>query len=65
MSTDTLLVIAALIPAMVLHELAHGVAAFWLGDDTAKKAGRLTLNPLKHIDRVGSVLLPLGANGGT
>ncbi|WP_298283336.1 site-2 protease family protein [Acidocella sp.] len=59
MSADVLLVIAALIPAMVLHELAHGLVAWRLGDDTAKSRGRLTLNPLKHVDRFGSVLLPL------
>ncbi|WP_297372344.1 site-2 protease family protein [Acidocella sp.] len=59
MSAGVLLVIAALIPAMVLHELAHGLVAWWLGDDTAKSRGRLTLNPLKHIDKFGSILLPL------
>ena len=36
--------------AIVLHEVAHGYAAYMLGDDTAKRAGRLSLNPLKHID---------------
>ncbi len=45
--------------AVVFHEVAHGYVANWLGDDTAKRAGRLTLNPLSHIDPVGSVLLPL------
>ena len=44
--------------AITLHEAAHGYAAWALGDDTAKKAGRLSLNPLVHIDRVGTILLP-------
>lgn len=43
----------------VVHEVSHGLAALWLGDPTAKYAGRLTLNPLKHLDPFGSVLLPL------
>jgi Zn-dependent protease len=50
--------ILATMVAIILHELAHGLAAWALGDRTAKAAGRLTLNPLKHIDKVGSVLLP-------
>lgn len=45
--------------AVILHEIAHGLVAYRLGDDTAAKAGRLTLNPLPHIDPIGSVLLPL------
>ena len=45
--------------AIILHEIAHGVVANWLGDSTAKDAGRLTLNPLPHIDPFGTVLLPL------
>ena len=55
---DALLFIAILIPSVVLHEVAHGLVAFRLGDRTARDAGRLTLNPLKHIDPVGSVLIP-------
>lgn len=45
--------------AIILHEVAHGVVAYRLGDPTAARAGRLTLNPLPHIDPVGSVLVPL------
>ena len=45
--------------AVVIHEYAHGVTAYWLGDRTAKYAGRLTLNPLAHIDPFGTVLLPI------
>ncbi|MEK7181090.1 MAG: site-2 protease family protein [Patescibacteria group bacterium] len=43
----------------MIHEIAHGFMAEKLGDDTAKLAGRLTLNPLRHIDLFGSILLPL------
>ena len=48
----------ATILAITLHEAAHGYAAWALGDDTAKKAGRLSLNPLVHIDRFGTIILP-------
>lgn len=48
-----------LIFAITLHEVAHGWAASYFGDKTAKLAGRLSLNPLKHIDPVGTVILPL------
>lgn len=56
---QTLILILVFFPAVVCHEVSHGVVALWLGDDTAKRAGRLTLNPLKHIDPVGSILLPV------
>ena len=45
--------------AVSFHEAAHGYVAKWLGDDTAERAGRLTLNPLAHIDPFGTILLPL------
>jgi len=45
--------------AITVHEVAHGWVAFKLGDDTAHRFGRLTLNPIKHIDPIGTVLLPL------
>lgn len=45
--------------SVILHELAHGVVAYWLGDRTAKDAGRLTLNPVKHIDPYMSILVPV------
>jgi Zn-dependent protease len=47
-----------LIPSIILHEISHGVVALAFGDDTAKRAGRLTLNPVKHIDPVGTILVP-------
>lgn len=45
--------------SVVVHEVSHGLAALKLGDDTAEKMGRLTLNPIKHLDPIGSVFLPL------
>jgi Zn-dependent protease len=51
--------ILATMAAIILHELAHGLAALALGDTTARAAGRLTLNPLKHIDRMGTIILPV------
>ncbi len=53
-----LITIAILILSIVFHEVAHGYAANWLGDPTARLAGRLNPNPLLHIDPVGSVLVP-------
>lgn len=54
-----------LVVAVILHEISHGVVALWLGDRTAKEAGRLTLNPIPHIDPFGSIVLPaLGAIAG-
>jgi Zn-dependent protease len=51
--------ILILLFSVVIHEVSHGLAAFALGDPTAKYMGRLTLNPLKHLDPVGSILVPL------
>jgi len=56
---DVALRFALLFPAIILHEVAHGYVAFLLGDPTAQRAGRLTLNPIKHIDPVGTILLPI------
>jgi Zn-dependent protease len=53
------LVVGVLVPSVILHEVSHGVVALWFGDDTAKRAGRLTLNPVPHVDPVGTLLLPL------
>jgi Zn-dependent protease len=47
-----------LVVAVILHEISHGVVALFYGDDTAKRAGRLTLNPIPHIDPLGSIILP-------
>lgn len=53
------LAVAALLLCVVPHELAHGMVALWLGDPTAKRQGRLSLNPLRHLDPIGSIILPL------
>lgn len=60
LSLLTTLAIAAMpvIVAITLHEAAHGYAALALGDDTARKAGRLSLNPLRHVDSFGTLILP-------
>ena len=55
---DFVFSIAVLIMSVVIHEVSHGYMAYSLGDPTAKHEGRLTLNPLKHLDPFGSVLLP-------
>jgi Zn-dependent protease len=56
---------SCLVVAVILHEISHGVVALMFGDDTAKRAGRLTLNPVPHIDPFGSIILPaLAALGG-
>jgi len=48
----------AIVPAIVLHEVSHGYVANFFGDPTAKENGRLTLNPIAHIDPIGTILLP-------
>jgi Zn-dependent protease len=56
--TEEVLLFCALIPSVILHEISHGALALVFGDDTAKRAGRLTLNPLPHIDPFGTIILP-------
>jgi Zn-dependent protease len=58
LNPETIIIIAILIFSIIIHEMAHGYAALFLGDDTAERAGRLTLNPIPHLDPIGSVLLP-------
>lgn len=56
------IIIVAALPvllAIILHEIAHGWIAKQLGDDTASRLGRLTLNPLKHIDPIGTIVVPI------
>lgn len=55
----TIFSLLVLLFSVIIHELAHGSVAYSLGDPTAKYEGRLTLNPLKHLDPLGSVILPL------
>ncbi|HEV8064620.1 MAG TPA: site-2 protease family protein [Acidimicrobiales bacterium] len=59
LSSNTLIFLICFAPAVIIHEVSHGVVANMFGDDTAKRAGRLTLNPLKHIDPVGSIVVPI------
>lgn len=58
MPTDTIFWLLVLVFSVILHEVAHGYMANYLGDPTAKLQGRLTLNPLKHIDPLGTLFLP-------
>jgi len=68
---EIIIVIIIFLFSVIMHELAHGWVALSLGDLTAQRAGRLTLNPIKHLDPIGSILLPgllilmnfLGAGG--
>ena len=53
------IVLIIIVGSVILHELAHGIVAYWLGDSTAKEAGRLTFNPTKHIDPFLSILVPV------
>lgn len=58
--TNLLDILLSVVPALIcitLHELSHGYVAYRLGDDTAKKAGRLTLNPIKHLDIMGLIMM--------
>jgi Zn-dependent protease len=57
-SEQAILLLAVVVPSIILHEISHGVVALWFGDDTAKRAGRLTLNPIPHIDLFGTLILP-------
>ena len=54
-----IIVLVIVVGSVILHELAHGVVAYWLGDHTAKDAGRLTFNPIKHIDPIMSIMVPV------
>lgn len=60
LSWATVIFIGVLIPTIMFHEVSHGVVAYWCGDDTAKRAGRISANPLRHIDPIGSVIVPIG-----
>ncbi|MCR4330591.1 MAG: site-2 protease family protein [Patescibacteria group bacterium] len=59
MELDFVFTIAILIMSVVIHEVSHGYVAQMFGDPTARLAGRLTLNPIKHLDPVGSFLVPV------
>lgn len=54
-----IIVLVIVVGSVILHELSHGIVAYWLGDHTAKDAGRLSFNPIKHIDPYMSILVPM------
>ena len=58
LTEDRLIFFLVLFPSIILHEVSHGALALAFGDDTAKRAGRLTLNPVPHIDPLGTIILP-------
>lgn len=53
-----IIIFCTIVPSIILHEIAHGYVALFFGDDTAKRAGRLTLNPIAHVDPVGTLIVP-------
>ncbi len=57
-SSINIIYFCVLIPSIIFHEVSHGVVALALGDDTAKRNRRLTLNPIRHVDPVGTLLVP-------
>ena len=61
---EFLFILAAVLPSLTIHEFAHAWIAYKFGDDTAKNMGRLTLNPVAHIDLFGTIILPLIAHFG-
>jgi len=56
---EYIIFIPVILMSIIIHEVSHGYAAYLLGDDTAKRAGRLTFNPVRHIDTFGTIILPL------
>src|SRR5665647_1955724 len=57
-ATNAIFYVIILVMSIVIHEVSHGFMAEYFGDDTARNAGRLTLNPIPHLDMFGSILLP-------
>lgn len=58
MTQEHIVFFAMLFPSIILHEVSHGWVALLFGDDTAQRAGRLTLNPIAHVDIFGTIILP-------
>ena len=56
---EMLVIVAASLLCITVHETCHGLAAYWMGDDTAKRMGRLSLNPLRHVDVMGLMMMAL------
>ncbi len=61
--TKLLFIVIPSLFCITVHETCHGLVAFWMGDDTAKKQGRLTLNPLRHVDPMGLVMMAVARFG--
>src|SRR5580698_10075695 len=57
-TTDTIIFFAVIVPSIILHEISHGWVARACGDETAARAGRLSLNPMVHVDPVGTLIVP-------
>lgn len=60
---ETIVIVAASLLCITFHETSHGLVAYWLGDDTAKRMGRLTLNPLRHVDIMGLIVMAVAKFG--
>lgn len=60
---DMVLIVAASLLCITVHETCHGLSALWMGDDTAKRMGRLSLNPLRHVDPMGLVMMAIARFG--
>ena len=60
---ELLIIAASSLFCITVHETSHGLSAYWLGDHTAKRAGRLTLNPIRHIDPVGLIMMVVARFG--
>ncbi|HLI43546.1 MAG TPA: site-2 protease family protein [Acidimicrobiales bacterium] len=58
LTLGTVVFIGVLLPSIMFHEVSHGVVALWCGDDTAKRAGRISANPIRHVDPLGTVIVP-------
>lgn len=59
LSEQSALYLAVLIPTIIIHEVTHGIVALWCGDTTARDNHRITLNPLRHIDPFGTIIVPI------
>lgn len=60
---EMIVIVASSLLCITVHETCHGVAAYWMGDDTAKRQGRLSLNPLRHVDLVGLLMMAVARFG--
>ncbi len=58
-SLAVVILFAVAVPSIIFHEVSHGIVAYWCGDDTARRAGRLSANPVRHIDPIGTIIVPI------